>query len=203
MIDACIEFVLHPMRLFAAVEQAIGVPFQIGEIQDALLAFDALIMFEQALTGAVPGEVQRKCREACELIVGVLYFVAECLVEFQKTRSTCTAKGSFQRLAGLACARFASGGEQGAANAFQTFLDRRGCLQACQQTGLVFQIGFVDVFTQQCGEFTEASSTCGVEELRGRIAVRRDAKQGVATRLGMGQGIRMICGIGPPVDALL
>ena len=64
MIDTLIQLVLDPEGVAGGAEQFVGPPLQIGEIQQALLLLDTLIVLDQPVTGQKPGlgELQRPLR---------------------------------------------------------------------------------------------------------------------------------------------
>ncbi len=57
MIDAAVQLVLYPLGLVAVAQQAVGVPFQVGEIQQPAFLFDFLVVGEQAMPTGIPGPV--------------------------------------------------------------------------------------------------------------------------------------------------
>ena len=60
VVDALIQFVLHPVPVVGVIEQLAGFPFQVGEVDQPALALDALKVVEQACACAVPGRGQRQ-----------------------------------------------------------------------------------------------------------------------------------------------
>ena len=112
VVDALVEFELHPVRLFPVAEQQVGVPLQVCEIQQAPLALDALVVIQHALAGTVPCRVGAQCLLPPLLFRDSFDFFAEPGVQFQKPLLALFPHGLALRIPRRALAALASGGEK-------------------------------------------------------------------------------------------
>ena len=72
MIDALIELVLNPLGVLTAVEEAVGLPLKIIEIQQPLLCLDPLIMIQQSITAVIPCVCRTRGAQAQLVVVDLL-----------------------------------------------------------------------------------------------------------------------------------
>ena len=91
MIDALVELVLHPMRIIGDIQQAIAVPFEIGEVKHTLFALELLIEFDKPLSRTIPDGIEFQCLYAPGYFQGLLHRIADTLMQVKEQGFTFNA----------------------------------------------------------------------------------------------------------------
>ena len=101
VVDTPVQLVLHPEGMVAVVQELVGVPFQIGEIQQAAFGLEALVMLQQGVARPIPGAVQFQGVPAPLEVQGFPDGFAQQALQFQQAFHTGRAQRAGQGLTGL------------------------------------------------------------------------------------------------------